>query len=126
MDAILAARAGDVIVPIMLIFSSRLRRPYIFGGIIGLAVLSVLLVSAALLNASQYAALASTIQAIAVVPAIAIAAIALTNDGRDKRVDRVLDFHREFNSGEVANATARLVAHLREHGKNGKVRPHAR
>ena len=90
-------------------FSSSRRRLYIFGGIIGLVILGVLLISAALLSASQYAALASTIQAIAVVPAIAIAAIALTADSHDKRVDRVLDFHKEFNSGEVLGATVRLV-----------------
>ncbi len=116
-------RSGGVIMSVMPRFSSSRRRPYIFGVVVGLAILGTLLISAALLNASQYAALASTIQAIAVVPAIAIAAIALTADSHDKRVDRVLDFHKEFNSGEVLEATVRLGAHLRDHGKNGKVRP---
>jgi hypothetical protein len=107
----------------MIRFSFSRHRPYIFGGIIGLVILGVFLISATLLNANQYASMASTIQAIAVVPAIAIAAIALTNDGHDKRVDRVLDFHKELNSGEVLNATVRLATHLREHGQEGKVRP---
>jgi hypothetical protein len=58
---------------IMIRFSFSRRPRYIFGGIVGLVTLGALLILAALLNASQYAAMASTIQAIAVVPAIAIA-----------------------------------------------------
>ena len=117
------ARPGIATISTMIKFSSSRRRPYIFGGIIGLVTLGALLISAALLDVNQYAATASTIQAIAVVPAIAIAAIALTTDGHDKRVDRVLDFHKELNSGEILNAAVRLDTHLREHGENGKVRP---
>jgi hypothetical protein len=104
----------------------RRRRPYLVGIIIGFAILIVLLVSASVLSASQYGALASTIQAIAVIPAIAIAAISLNNDGHDKRVDRVLDFHKEINSGYVQDAMTRLSGHLRERSADGRVRPISR
>lgn len=102
------------------------RRPYIIGFLIGLTILIVFLVSASLLTAAQYGTLASTIQAIAVIPAITIAAIALNNDSHDRRVDRVLDFHRELNSGYVQDAMTRLSGHLREHSADGRVRPTSR
>jgi cytochrome c-type biogenesis protein CcmH/NrfG len=83
-------------------------------------ILAVLITLAVVLSSSQYSAVASGVQAIAVIPAITIAALALTRDNRGKRVDRVLDFHREFNSGEIQKAAVRLTAHLREHGTDGR------
>lgn len=86
-------------------------------------VLCIITIPVSLLTASQYNAMTSAIQAAAVVPAVAIAALALNRDSRDKRVDRVLDLHREYNSGELKDAKKRLGTHLREHGVNGHVRP---
>lgn len=107
----------------MPLFSSPKLSPYGLGIIIILLVLCVLVIPVSLLTASQYSAMASAIQAAAVVPAVAIAALALNRDSRDKRVDRVLDLHREFNSGELKDAKKRLSVHLREHGVDRHVRP---
>jgi hypothetical protein len=85
--------------------------------------LCALIIPATALTASQYSTVASVIQAAAVIPAIVIAALALNRDSRDKRVDRVLELHRELNSGELKEAKRRLTSHLREHGPAGHVRP---
>jgi hypothetical protein len=110
----------------MKVVAASRTRPYVLGCVVGVLILAALLISASLLNANQYGALASTIQAVAVIPAIAIAALALTRDSRDTRVDRVLDLHRELNSSDMADAKVRLAAHLRKHGIDGKVRPTSR
>jgi hypothetical protein len=68
---------------------------------VGFAVLGVLLAAPWWLNSGQYAALAGAIQALAVAPAVAIAAATLYRDSHDRRVDRVLAFHQELMSGEV-------------------------
>ena len=107
----------------MRMISWRRYRPYVVGLLIGCVTLAVLLVPASHVTAIQYGAVASIVQAVAVIPAIVIAAIALTNDSRDKRVDRVLDFHKELNSGYVQDAMARLSGHLRGHSDDGKIRP---
>src|SRR5271165_5341929 len=96
------------------------RSTRVFGLTIFSVVLCALIIPAALLSANQYSALAAAIQAAAVVPAVAIAAMSLNRDSRDKRVDRVLDLHREFNSDELRDTKRRLAAHLREHGLDGK------
>lgn len=106
----------------MAVFRDLTRSPYAVGSIIIVVVLSALIIPAALLTTGQYSAVAAAIQAAAVVPAVAIAAISLSRDSRDKRVDRVLDLHREFNFGELKEAKRRLATHLREHGVDGKVR----
>lgn len=111
---------------LMKIVAASRGRTYVLGCVIGVLILIALLISASLLNANQYGALASTIQAVAVVPAIAIAALALTRDSRDKRVDRVLDLHKELHSSDMEGATDRLSAHLRKHGIAGKARPTSR
>lgn len=90
--------------------------------IAGSVVLVILVVTAPLLKADQYSALASAIQALAVVPAITVAALSLVADSHDRRVDRVLEFHQQVTSGGVQAARLRLVHHLRGHGTNGKVR----
>lgn len=110
----------------MIKLAASRHRPYVFGFAIGLLIIGLLLVSALLLSASQYSAVASTVQAIAVIPAIGVAALALISDSRDKRVDRVLDLHKEFTSGDVQAAKGRLSLHLRAHGINGRVRPTSR
>ena len=61
----------------------------------------------------------------AVIPAIAIAALALTRDSRDKRVDQFLISLRSFIQ-PFEEAKTRLAAHLRRHGVNGKIRPTSR
>jgi hypothetical protein len=50
--------------------AAGMRRPYLMGLIIGCATLVLLLAAASQLNASQYGALAATIQAVAVIPAM--------------------------------------------------------
>ena len=111
---------------LMKIVTANQGRSYVLGCVIGVLILAALLTSASLLNANQYGALASTIQAAAVIPAIAIAALALTRDSRDKRVDRVLDLHKELHSSDMEGATVRLAVHLRENGIDGKARPTSR
>ena len=110
----------------MKIVTTIRSRPYVLGCIIGVLILAALLISTSLLSANQYGSLASAIQAAAVIPAIAIAALALTRDSRDKRVDRVLDLHKELHSNDLEEAKARLTAHLRKHGIDGKIRPTSR
>jgi hypothetical protein len=100
------------------------RRWYAVGGLFG--VVTILAILALFLTSSQFYAVAAIVQAVAVIPAVIIAALALANDSRGKQVDRVLDFHREFNSEELQSACMRLIAHLREHGTNGRVRPTSR
>jgi hypothetical protein len=100
------------------------RRWYVIGGIFG--TITILVILALFLTSGQFNAVAAIVQAAAVIPAVVIAALALANDSRGKRVDRVLDFHREFTSEELQSATARLIAHLREHGSNGRARPTSR
>jgi hypothetical protein len=112
--------------PGMTRFTIGQRQSFITVALAGFSVLAVITTLALLLSSSQYNAIASSIQAIAVIPAITIAALALTGDNRGKRVDRVLDFHKEFNSGEIQKATVRLTAHLRDHGVNGRARPMSR
>lgn len=107
-------------------FAFRSRRTYIVSGFLGLGIIGILFALASFLTSAQYSAVASAIQAAAVVPAIAIAASALLRDSHDRRVDRVLDFHRELTSGEVLQARDRLGAHLRKHGVDGRVRPTSR
>jgi hypothetical protein len=114
------------IISIMKIVATGRTRPYVIGCAIGALLLVALPISASLLNATQYGAVASTVQAVAVVPAIAIAALALTRDGHDKRVDRVLDLHKELHSSDIEGATVRLSTHLRRHGVDGKARPTSR
>jgi hypothetical protein len=100
------------------------RRWYAVSGIF--VVITVLAILALFLKSNQLDAVAAIVQAVAVIPAVIIAALALANDSRGKQVDRVLDFHREFNSEELQSACVRLIAHLREHGTNGRVRPTSR
>jgi hypothetical protein len=100
------------------------HRWYVACGIFG--IVTVLAILALFLTSSQFNTVAAIVQAIAVIPAVIIAALALANDSRGKQVDRVLDFHREFNSEELQSACSRLMAHLREHGTNGRVRPTSR
>jgi hypothetical protein len=90
--------------------------------ILGVVVFVILLVAAPLLPADQYGALASAIQALAVVPAITVGALYLRADSHDRRVDRVLEFHEQLTSGEVQAARTRLTRHLRKHGVDGRPR----
>jgi cytochrome c-type biogenesis protein CcmH/NrfG len=92
------------------------RQSYVAVALASFSILAVIVTLILLLSSNQYNAVASSVQAIAVIPAITIAALALIGDNRGKRVDRVLNFHREFNSGEIQKAAVRLTAHLREHG----------
>lgn len=96
----------------------KFRLAWIAGSI----VLVMLVVAAPVLKADQYSALASAIQALAVVPAITAAALSLLADSHDRRVDRVLEFHQQLTSGELQAARLRLVGHLRRHGSSGKAR----
>jgi hypothetical protein len=68
------------------------------------------------IEADHISAIASTLQAVAVVPAILIAAFTLRRDSRDRRMDRLLAFHQELVSGDLNDARQRLAAHLRRHG----------
>jgi hypothetical protein len=89
-------------------------------------VLGSLISGALLISADRYVALAAVVQAAAVIPSITIAALALTRDSRDKRVDRVLDLHRELHAADLESAKARLTVHLKKHGVDGKTRPTSR
>lgn len=107
-------------------FNMGQRKSLMIGGLASFSILAILTILALLLSSSQYNAVASSVQAIAVIPAIIIAALALVGDSRGRRVDRVLEFYKEFNSGEIQKAAVRLTAHLREHGVNGRARPTSR
>lgn len=98
-------------------------RNFVLASIALLVAAGLVIGSVWLLTATQYSAIASAVQAVAVVPAVVVAALTLTRDSRDKRVDRVLDLHREFNSTEINEARTRLAAHLRSNGDGGRIRP---
>ncbi|NAS21569.1 hypothetical protein GT755_07705 [Herbidospora sp. NEAU-GS84] len=72
------------------------------------------------MSAQEFAALAGIIQALAVIPTVAIGAYALLRDSRDRRIDRVLSFHQELMSGEIGAARNRLGTHLRNLGVEGR------
>jgi len=110
----------------MKLFTHLASRTVVFGCITGLVILATLLVLASLVTDSRYVALTAAIQAAAVIPSITIAGLALTRDSRDKRVDRVLELHRELHSPDLASAKARLTVHLMLHGTDGKIRPASR
>jgi hypothetical protein len=93
-----------------------------------LATSAVLLVGLGLIVAGIYSdqifgKVATGLQAIGVVVALSVAAATLLTDSKDRRLDRVLDLHKELTSGEAHQARARVVDHLRSLGSNGKARP---
>lgn len=105
---------------------SRSRTQVVVGCITVLVVLGGMASAAILLTSNQYDVVIATVQALAVIPAIAVAALAIVNDSHGKRVDRVLEMHKEFNSTEMQLAKNRLRAHLRRHGADGHARPTSR
>lgn len=69
-----------------------------------------------------FTAYATGIQAAGVIAALAYAARSLHADNHDRRVDRVLDLHEMLISGDINDARARLVQHLRSLGVDGRAR----
>lgn len=60
-------------------------------------------------GADQYSAYAAGIQTLGLVGTLLLGYQTLRGELRDRRVDRALDLHREFVSGEVGEARGRLV-----------------
>lgn len=90
------------------------------GVVLAMVLTAVLLALAVpLLGTAQHSALAVALQAVAVVPALIIAAAAIAGGANDRRVDRVLSFHEQLNSGDIQAARIRLAHHLRRHGSSG-------
>jgi hypothetical protein len=73
-------------------------------------------------KADRFSAWATGVQAVGVIFALFLAGVSLQRDSHDRRVDRVMDLHRELVSGELSGPRFRLSRHLRELGSNGRVR----
>jgi hypothetical protein len=73
-------------------------------------------------KADRFSAWATGVQAVGVIFALFLAGVSLQRDSHDRRVDRVMDLHRELVSGELSGPRFRLSRHLRELGSNGLVR----
>ncbi|MFC6093048.1 hypothetical protein [Saccharothrix lopnurensis] len=75
------------------------------------------------LNADQYQALATGVQALGVTVALVFGAGTLLSDTRNRRVDRALALHAELTTGDVQAARVRLLLRLQAAREEGKVRP---
>ncbi|MGM1065446.1 hypothetical protein [Saccharothrix sp. Mg75] len=75
------------------------------------------------LNADQYQALATGVQALGVTVALVFGAGSLLSDNHNRKVDRALGLHAELTAGDVQTARVRLLVHLQGARENGKVRP---
>src|SRR6266704_6667697 len=68
------------------------------------------------MNADWFAALAGAIQALGVVPALAVGAMALRGDRNDRQVDRVLELHQELVGSELDVDRRQVARRARETG----------
>jgi hypothetical protein len=91
-------------------------------GIMVLALLFVLLVVPALwFSPEKYSAWAAGIGAFFVAGSLVVAAMAIMNDNAGRRLDRTLELHEQFVSGDLQAARRRLGNHLRAAGHDGRV-----
>lgn len=74
----------------------------------GVVFVLVLAIPACFTTAGVYVGYVGAIQTLGVLLALVVAVATLRSDSRDRRVDRVLSFHREFTTGEVGEARSRL------------------
>ena len=91
-------------------FNSRIA-----GVLIGIVV-AVVILPIPWATPAEYQAIVAGVQALGLVVALLIAALALTGDQNDRRVDRVLQLHEDLVSGDVGAARSRLAYHLRTLG----------
>lgn len=92
------------------------------GALVGVTAV-LLVVPIWFLNADQYQALATGVQALGVTVALVFGAGTLLSDSRDRKVDRALGLHAELTTGDVQTARVRLLLHLQGNREDGKVRP---
>ena len=95
----------------------RITRPLILS--IGLVAVVVFTGSIFLLNSDQYQALASGVQAVGVLVALALGVSTLQADSKDRRVDRVIAYHSQISGGELQLARQRLIEYLLDHASDG-------
>jgi hypothetical protein len=95
----------------------RITRPFI--PLIGLTAVVVFTISIFLLNSGQYQALASGVQAVGVLVALALGVSTLQADSNDRRVDRVIAYHSQISGGELQLARQRLIEYLLDHASGG-------
>lgn len=100
---------------------NRRRPPWLLPVGLALTVVLALLLPAAFLTPQLYGAYTSALQALGIVLALVVAVATLRSDSRDRRLDRVLGFHRELTSGQVGEARSRLGELLKSNNANGAV-----
>jgi hypothetical protein len=101
-----------------------MQRSLLWAAAVLIGVTAVLLVVPIwFLNADQYQALATGVQALGVTVALVVGAGTLLSDNRDRKVDRVLALHAELTTGEVQAARVRLILRLQGARREGRVEP---
>ena len=73
----------------------------------------VLVVPALFADSGRYQAVSSGVQAFGLIVTLVFAALAIRNDTRDKRVDRVIELYDRVAGEPVYDARVRLAGHLR-------------
>ena len=87
--------------------------------LIGLVAVVAFTVSIFLLSSGQYQALATGVQAVGVLVALALGVSTLRADSKDRRVDRVIAYHSQMTGGELQLARQRLIEYLLDHASGG-------
>ncbi|MDQ2587853.1 hypothetical protein [Saccharothrix yanglingensis] len=87
------------------------------------ATATLLVVPIRFLDADQYQALATGVQALGVTVALVFGAGTLLADTHSRKVDRALGLHAELTAGDVQAARVRLLVRLQGTRAEGGVRP---